>query len=356
MPDDLSGPERPFISVIVPVRNEELHIENTLDALLAQSYPRDRYEVLVVDGESEDRTCEFVEQYVIRYSHIHLMTNPRRLSSAARNIGVQAARGSLLLVVDGHCELTNRDYLANLADAFLRSGADCIGRPQPLNTSQATALQRAIAAARASWLGHHPASFIYADQEQFVPAHSVGVAYHRRVFEQVGLFDEAFDACEDVEFNHRVDQARLRCFFTSRLTLPYLPRRTLPALFRQLSRYGRGRMRLLRKHPDTLGVATLIPSLLTAGTVAGFPVGWLSAWAAWGYLGTLATYLALIILTSIFLTARSKDIRLLPWLPFVFVTIHFGAGTGFLLELFRPAAVPARVATVRQNHHARRCR
>jgi succinoglycan biosynthesis protein ExoA len=85
-------------------------------------------------------------------------------------------------------------------------------------------------------LGHHPASFIYSDAERFVPAKSVAVAYRRAVFDQVGLFDESFDACEDVELNHRIDRLGLRCFFTPQIAVRYRPRASLSGLFGQMSR------------------------------------------------------------------------------------------------------------------------
>src|SRR5262249_36762545 len=162
-----------------------------------------------------------------------------------RNQAICAARGDILVLVDGHCQLANHGYLRDIADAFARSDADCLGRPQSLEVFGATTLQHAIAAARSSRLGHHPASFIYSGVERFVPPQSVAVAYRRSVFETVGLFDETFDACEDVEFNHRVAQAGLSCFFTPRIGVRYYPRASLAGLFRQMARYGRGRVRLL---------------------------------------------------------------------------------------------------------------
>src|SRR5205823_12155287 len=118
--------------------------------------------------------------------------NPGRLSSAGRNQAVRVSRGAIVVLVDGHCEIDSRGYLRDLAHAFADSGADCVGRPQPLDVPGATVLQRAIAAARSSPLGHHPASYIYSSAERFVPPQSVAVAYRRAVFERVGLFDEGF--------------------------------------------------------------------------------------------------------------------------------------------------------------------
>jgi len=204
----------PFISVIVPVRNEALFVQATVESLVKQQYPKERFEVLVIDGESSDDTPHVVRKLLASHENLRLLTNPKRLASAARNIGVRNARGEYVVVVDGHCEVNNSLYLREIAAAFQRSGADCLGRPQPLDVPGATLFQRAIASARSSWLGHHPASYIYADREGFVRPQSVAAAYRRRVFENIGLFDESCDACEDVEFNHRVESAGFRCFFT----------------------------------------------------------------------------------------------------------------------------------------------
>ncbi len=320
---------------MVPILNEAKFIEGTLTQLLKQSYAPECFEILVVDGQSSDGTQELVRKFADRYPNVHLLDNPRRLSSAARNIGVRHASGDVVLVVDGHCELEDDRLLANVADAFETSGADCVGRPQPLDIRAATPLQRAIAAARSSWLGHHPDSFIYSDQAQFVPAASVAVAYRREVFEKVGCFDEQFDACEDYEFNTRCDKAGLRCYFTPTAAICYQPRATLRGLFKQLFRYGLGRVRLIRKHPETFAVRTLLPALLVAGTVLGLLLGGFSSTIAAAWLIAVGIYVAVIGAVSVQVATRHRDLPLVVWLPVVFPIIHFAAGTGLLIEGLR---------------------
>jgi succinoglycan biosynthesis protein ExoA len=335
-------PQRlPFISAIVPVRNEAPFIQGTLAQLLEQDYPRDRFEVLVADGRSSDATPELVGAVAARHANVRLLDNPRRWSSAGRNCAVRVARGDLVVLVDGHCELDNPRYLRELADAFARSGADCVGRPQPLDVAGATVLQQAVAAARSSWLGHQPASYIYAEGEGIVRPDSVAVAYRRSVFDTVGLFDESFDACEDVEFNHRLDRAGLRCFFTPRVAVRYHPRESLSGLFRQLLRYGRGRVRLLRKHPDTFSVPCLVPAVFVLGVVLGPMAAALVPWLGLAYAATLGLYGLLVALASLTCMVKARNLRLLPWLPAAFVAIHAGAGCGILQELLagvRPVA------------------
>ncbi len=331
---------RPFISVIVPVRNEQGFIAETLAQLLDQDYPADRYEVLVADGQSTDGTRGIVEGLQRRHPNLRLLDNPRRWSSAGRNAAIRVARGDVVLLVDGHCEIDSPTYLAHLADAFEQSGADCLGRPQPLDVTGAGPLQRAIAAARSSRLGHHPGSHVYSDREGFVPPQSVAVAYRRSVFDEVGLFDENFDACEDVELNHRVARAGLRCYFTPRARVRYFPRATLGGLFRQMMRYGRGRARLLGKHPDTFSLPALVPALFVAGLLLGplLALAWLPL--AWAYAGALALYAGLVLLFSVALSVRRRDLALLPRLPLVFATVHLGAGTGLWVEALASLPLP----------------
>jgi succinoglycan biosynthesis protein ExoA len=324
------------VSVIVPIRNEERFIERTLRALLQQDFPTAATEILVVDGESTDRTREIVARIASADSRVRLLTNPRRWSSAARNLGVREALGEFILIVDGHCELQDTAYLRKMVRAFEASGADCLGRPQPQDVSEATPIQQAIAAARSSPVGHHPDSFIYSDQPQFVPAHSVAVAYRRSVFAVVGNFDDSFDACEDVELNHRIDKAGLRCWFAPELEIRYEPRGTLNGLFRQLVRYGRGRIRLMRKHPETRSLKTLVPAMFVAGLPVGGIVSLFSSWLALLYVGVLLLYLAIIAIGSLLVSRKVDTWRAAIAIPIVLVVIHLASGWGQWREWFQP--------------------
>jgi len=333
----VKGPadSRPFISVIVPVRNESAYIADTLQQLVDQRYDASRFEIIVADGCSTDDTRTIVAALQARYAHLRLLDNPRRWSSAGRNAAVRAARGDIVLLIDGHCQLKNPYYLQNVADAFVESGADCLGRPQPLDVTGANRMQRAIAAARASRLGHHPASHVYSGRSGFVPPQSVAIAYRRSVFDTVGLFDERFDACEDVEFNHRVAKAGLTCWFTPSVLVHYHPRESLTGLFGQMVRYGRGRARLLRKHPETFSLPGFLPAAFLAGVVAGALLACMSSLLALVYAAVLGIYTTTLLLFSIALCVREREAKLLPLFPLVFLTIHVGAGAGVWCELLQ---------------------
>ena len=333
-----------FISVIIPVRNESLHIEEVLDRLLEQDYDPDRCEILVIDGQSDDDTRDKVARYAKEHRQVRLLDNPKRFSSAARNIGIQNAKGEVVLLVDGHCIIDSKEMLRNVDAAFQSSGADCLGRPQPLELSHASAMQLAIAAARRSPIGHHPDSFIYAGKACFPPAISVAVAYRKEVFEKVGLFDERFDAAEDCELNHRIDKAGLKCYFSPDIAVRYVPRATLSGLAKQLIRYGKGRIRLSRKHPETFSWKSFLPAAFVAGLILGailclvqLAVGHtLLKAVCFLYLGIVAFYLAVVLGESCRTALSLRKWFYYFLLPPVFITIHVASGWGLLLEYLFP--------------------
>ncbi len=320
------------MTVIVPVRNEESHIEQILRMLLQQDYPLESFEVLVVDGMSSDATREIVNRYTQASYPVKLLDNPRLWASAGRNVGVHHARGDIVVIVDGHCELRDRRYLKHLVEVFERTGADVVGRPQPLIRSRDSAVRQAIALARSSPLGHHPDSYIYSAEDQFVPAQSVGAAYRRSVFEQLGEFDESFDACEDVEFNYRADQAGLPCYLSTQATVHYHPRGSLGALFYQLARYGRGRVRLYRKHSETFTLKSMAPGFFLIGLLLGGLMACLHPFLLTAYLLLVGCYFLTLFLFSVRIAWQSGGWLLLPWLPLVFLAIHLGAGWGIVQE------------------------
>jgi len=223
------------------------------------------------------------------------------------------------------------DRARRLIAAFEASGADTLGRPQPLRSNRPTAFQRAVSAARQSWLGHNPDSAIFSDRSRFVPPDNVAVAYRREVFDRVGPFDETFDACEDVEFNTRVRLAGLTCFFTPAIAVAYQPRASVRGVVHQMMRYGRGRARLAQKTPNSITLPSLVPPLWAAWVVVGAGLGLLSPWVAGVWVATVALYLGVVLGESARLWLRG-DGPSFARLPVIFGAVHLGFAWGYWKE------------------------
>lgn len=327
----------PFVSVIIPVRNERAMLPRLLDQLLAQNYPPDRYEILVVDGRSTDGTPDLVRRrFAGRAIPIRILDNPKAHACAGRNVGLRAAQGDIVLFLNGHCAVPSRNLIEDSVALLERSGAGCLCRSQPLLAPSATDMGEVIAEVRASWLGRDP---LHCDGNYSGAIDPVrgGATYRRDVFERVGLYDESFDACEDLDLNTRVRQAGITAFADPRLTVNDQPRAHVGMLFRQMIHHGRARLRLTRRHRGGFAAGWLAPLALVLLLPAGA--------CAWALLPHIAAAILTIPLAAFAVAVVAASLQLgkrfgagYAWrAPWIFSAIWFGLGIGLFLELFHSA-------------------
>ena len=191
----------PFVSVIMPIRNESDFIARSLGGVLTQDYPHDRMEVLVADGLSSDNTREIVRGLADHSDvPIILVDNPGQIVPTGFNTALKQARGEVIVRVDGHT-IIEHDYITCCVEALYRSGADNVGGK--MNAVGRGALSQAIALATSSSFGVGGARFHYSNKEEFVDTVYMG-AWRREVFERIGCFDEEMVRNQDDEFNYRL--------------------------------------------------------------------------------------------------------------------------------------------------------
>ena len=333
-----------YLSIVIPIRNEERYIIDTLDALINQDYPKQRYEILVVDGMSEDSTRVLVEKFSKEHSdnNIHLFDNPGRLSSRARNIGFRKAKGKLIGVIDGHVYIPNNQLFISMERLKEDNNAMCLARPQPLDVPGLRSGKPFwIAIARESWIGHSKNSNIFNKHVSgFIDPTSSGFAYDKSIFKRVGYVDEAFDAAEDVEFNYRVKQAGYKAYTSPNLLVYYYPRTSLWTLFKQQVRYGEGRARFARKHPDGLTKETPVPAFIFLLFILS-PLTFIYSASlpqiSIPYLAIIFLYWVILLCTGFFEAIKRKKLIQGIFIALGVWAIHMGLGWGFLKTVFLPA-------------------
>ena len=138
-----TGAAGPFVSIIIPCRNERGFIATCLDSVLRDGFPLDRLEVLVVDGGSGDGTRDIVEEYSARFPCVRLLDNPRRAVPSALNIGIARASGDVIMRMDAHAEL-ERGYIAGCLAALDEHNADNVGGIWKIVPRSPTAIGRAV--------------------------------------------------------------------------------------------------------------------------------------------------------------------------------------------------------------------
>jgi GT2 family glycosyltransferase len=314
---------QPFVSVLVPVRNEEQYIERCLYSLARQDYPRSRFEVLVIDGQSTDLTKQVVSRFAAESTvDLRLLQNPRCLPAAALNIGLAEVRGDVIVRVDGHASVAP-DFLSESVRALHETRADCVGGV--IESEGDTYLGRAIALAMSSRFGVGGASFRVGGEG---PADTVAFgAYRRDVFDRIGGFAEDIDKGEDDEFNYRLLDHGGRILLVPSIHARYTVRGGLRGLWRQYAGYGRAKPEVLRRHPSQARARQLIPPAFVAAltlSLAAAMSGRRGALTALAGVYTLAATIA-----SLALVSRHRW-RYLPPLPVVFACLHIAYGFGFL--------------------------
>ncbi|MEO8539002.1 MAG: glycosyltransferase family 2 protein [bacterium] len=239
----LELPERPLVSIVIPCLNEEKYITALLDSLAAQDYGADGIEVLVSDGGSTDRTRELVREYPSRFARLELVDNPRKITVAGLNEGMDAARGDCWIIIGAHSKV-RADFVRESVAALQRTGAACVGGP--IETIGEGTMGLAIAAAMSSPFGVGNAKFRYADVEGEVDTVPFG-CYHRKVWEVIGRFDETVDGADEDSYNQRLLDAGGRIWLTPAIRSSYFPRKTIKALARQYWEYGAAKGTLFQR-------------------------------------------------------------------------------------------------------------
>lgn len=322
----MTAGETPFISVVLAVRNEADFIERCLRSVLDGDYPRERMEVLVVDGMSDDETRVIVERLAKLDSRVKLLDNKARIVASGANLGIQQARGQVITWLGGHAEYAP-DFLTRSIEA-LQAHPECWCVGGSIETVSETWAGRTIAAAMSTPVGVGDAMFRRGGYEGYVDT-ATFASYWRWVFDKIGYFDEELVRNQDDEFNARLIQHGGRIWLSPQIRSRYYPRTNLRKLWRQYFQYGTWRIRTIQKLGKPATLRQVIPLLFVSGFIL-LLIGAL-AWRplAWA----LAAYTALYgcgLLVGAWQVARQAGARYAILSPVVFAILHFGYGLGSL--------------------------
>jgi GT2 family glycosyltransferase len=237
------------ISVVIPTRNRAGQLARPLEALACQSYPRDGFEVLVVDNGSTDNTQAVAAQFEGRFAHFRLLSESQPGAARARNRGIRESAGEIVLLLDDDVVPSPR-LLEEHWQAHQRNPQSAtLGRVTfPWNGSESPF--RWVLTHRPEYLQ----SFRFADPENvpFNHFYSCNVSVPRSAFACVGLFDEEFRAYgfEDTDLGYRLARSGVRIVYNPEAQALHDFHRDFPQFAQNRFEAGRAFHRLLQKHPE----------------------------------------------------------------------------------------------------------
>jgi glycosyltransferase involved in cell wall biosynthesis len=332
--EDLA-PALPAVSVVMPVRNEERHLAESVARVLEQEYAGG-FELVLAVGPSRDRTEAIACQLAEADPRITVVRNPSGKIASAMNVAIKAARYDVITRIDGHAMLPE-GYLATAVRTLAETGAADVGGV--MAAEGVTPFQKAVAWCMTSPVGMGAAANHTGGDAG--PADTVYLGVYRRdAIERAGGYDETMIVAEDWELNYRIRAGGGLIWFTPALRVTYRPRATLYTLAHQHFRYGRWRRVVARRYPETVNKRYLAPPAAAAANVAGTVIGIVGAVAlAQGWPRPLPYLLAGFVIPAAYLggvtgaamlLARDLPAPVRARVPLVLTTMHMTWGLGFL--------------------------
>lgn len=312
-----------LVSVIVPCRNEEKYIGKCLDSIIANNYPQERLEVLVVDGDSEDKTREIVEKYTKQYSFIRILENPKKITPAAMNVGIKNSKGEIIIKMDAH-SLYQKDYISKCVKYLEESGADNVGGVLKTLSSKDNIVAKAIAICLSHPFGAGTSYFRTGSKEpKEVDTVAFG-CYWKKIFDKIGLYNEKMAKIEDFELNYRLRKAGGKIMLFPDIKAIYYP--------------SSENLKQFSEHNFTDGIWStyhlkfskrllvswrhLIPMIFVLSLLLFFSI-------------TFTLYLLVSFYFSFRVALKEKDFRYLFIMPVFFASRHIGYGLGSIWGLVK---------------------
>ena len=320
----------PFISVILPVRNEEKYIRACVDSVFAQDYPADKMEVIFVDGCSSDRTVEILQEMQKDYPQIVVLENPNRTVPYAMNIGIAASRAPVIVRLDAHAEYP-ADYIRLSVETLLT--VECDNAGGACETRGRGFMGDAIAAMLSTPLGVGNSTFRLAPESGYVDTVPFG-CWKRELFERIGGFDERMTRNQDNELNHRIRKNGGKIYLNHNIRVIYYCRDTIKGIMKMGFQNGKWNVITMTLVPGSMGVRHFVPLAFVLSTVGLLLLTLLTR--SWLFGGLLALEWGAYLLLDFFYSytiAKEKGYKYLPVEAILFPAFHFAYGTGSLMGI-----------------------
>ncbi|MDF1549836.1 MAG: glycosyltransferase family 2 protein [Bacteroidales bacterium] len=324
----------PKISIIIPCRNEKNYIAACLHSVIVNDYPENQTEIIVIDGLSNDGTRDIIKSFQIKNKNIQLFDNPDKTVPFALNKGIENSSGDFIIRVDAHC-VYSPDYFSKLIEWQQKTQADNIGGIWITRPGDNSNTAKAIAIATSSAFGIGNALYrLKSSEVKEVDTVPFG-CYKREVFQKIGLFDEELTRNQDDEFNARLINSGGKIILVPQIEIDYYARKNISQMSKMFYQYGLfkplvnkklGKPATIRQFAPPLFVLNII--LLPAFCILSKILCILSLFFA-------TSYLILNLAISLKLSILNNSWKLMFILLFVFPSIHFSYGIGYLKGIIK---------------------
>jgi len=320
------------ISILIPTYNEEKFIVNSLNSLLNQTIGPARYEILLIDGQSEDKTRELALEWSKNHSEINfrLIENSKKITPAAFNLGLENARGQFITLFGGHSTV-KKDFLDKISDTFDKHPeVEACGGVVHTTHSENSPDAELIA-----YIWQHPFGVgrgmrtPEAVQEGYANA-VAKITYRKDIFQTIGCFDELFVRNQDNDMNYRLLKNGGKIWLNPEIETTYYSRPTVTKMLKTAFYNSYFHSLFLKKHRVIPGIKYMIPAAFSLTFIFLFLMALLSLLGFFAFVTLVFVYVTAAVLSS--LSFRRKKPRGFYFkMPLFFFGLHFIYGLGFIV-------------------------
>ena len=318
----------PFVSIIIPCRNEEKHIGKCLDSIIEQNYPKNRLEILVVDGVSTDGTKKIIEKYIQKYTFIKFLENKRKVVSPGLNIAIKHSRGDFIVIISSH-SIYKKDYLPKCIGYIQKYKADNVGGIEIAVSNSNSLIGKSIPFLLSSLFGVGNSYYRIGSKKPKWTDTVACSCYRKEVFDKIGLFNEDLVRNQDIEFNLRLKKTGGRILLVPEIISYYYARSTLKDLFKQNFWNGFWVVYSTKFAKTPFSLRHLVPFFLVLSLIGSLIFSLFCKPFIYFFGFIIALYFILNIFFS-FKISLKNGLKYFPTLILSFLILHFSYGIGSL--------------------------
>jgi len=326
-----------MVSIICPIYNEEKYISQCIESVLRQDYPQDDMEVLFVDGMSTDRTRNIVWDFSALNHGIKLLDNPQRTVPYAMNIGIKAAKGDVIVRIDGHVEYPS-DYISQSVHYLLTlPGAENVGGVCVTLPCNDSSVAYAIATVLSTAFGMGNSSFrIGAKSISKVDTVPFG-CFRKSLFERIGFYDKELIRNQDDELNGRIIKNGGIIYLIPTIKTKYFSRDKISKIRKMFYQYGLYKPLVNKKLGSPVTLRQFFPLLFLLGIIIGGVMSFWANWIKYIYVTVIFLYITIGMAIGLKYAIKHHKPLLAILMPYVFANVHLSYGYGYLNGIYKIA-------------------
>lgn len=323
-----------LVSFIIIAYNAEKFLEKSLGSLKKQDYSHKNIEVILVDGMSKDKTKQIMEEFAKEneneFKQIKVLENHGKTLPRGWNVALKEATGEVVLRVDAHTFFDENFVSNNVKE--IQEGEDIVGGKCISVTQENTWKERLLLIAEESIFGCGIADFRRKEEKEYVSTLAFAM-YRKKVFDDVGPYNENLARTEDNEMHYRMKQKGYKFLLSPNIKSYRYARSDLKGMIKQ--KYGNGKWIgiTLKYCPKCFSIYHFIPFLFVLGILfsvimacVGIPI--------FAYL-LAGAYALFNIANIILITIKNKFSTAYLLLPFIFLMLHFSYGLGTIVGIIK---------------------